>query len=282
MIGDDKIHAKTKRRRSSHGLVEWLLIAIVFLYAGLLLIGPLVAIVQGSLAAGFGNLWTALTAPDSIHALKLTLALSVGATTINAIFGTCIAWVLVRDKFIGRRFLNGLVDLPFAVSPVIAGLMLVLLFGRGGWFTSATEAAGIKILFAWPAMLLATTFVSLPFVIREVMPVLLQAGMRQEYAAYTMGANGPQTFWHVTLPSIRWGLLYGVSLTFARSIGEFGALLVVGGGVIGSTETSTLLIYRSLDDRNYTQASAVALELAVLSFTVLMLMEIFKGKRKRS
>jgi sulfate transport system permease protein len=262
--------------------VEWLLIAIVFLYAGLLLVGPLVAIVQGSLAGGLGNLWTAVKAPDSIHALKLTLALSVGATAINAIFGTCIAWVLVRDKFIGRRFLNGLVDLPFAVSPVIAGLMLVLLFGRSGWFTSAIEGVGIKILFAWPAMLLATTFVSLPFVIREVMPVLLQAGMRQEYAAYTMGANGAQTFWHVTLPSIRWGLLYGVSLTFARAIGEFGALLVVGGGVIGSTETSTLLIYRSLDDRNYVQASAVALELAVLSFTVLMLMEIFKGKQKQS
>jgi sulfate transport system permease protein len=186
--------------------------------------------------------------------------------------------VLVRDDFKGRQLINGLVDLPFAVSPVIAGLMLVLLFGREGWLTPLSDALGIKMVFALPGMLIATTFVSLPFVVRECMPVLAQAGTEQENAAYTMGASPWQTFWHVTLPSIRWGLLYGVSLTLARAVGEFGAVLVVSGGVSGLTETSTLFIFRSLDDRNYVGAYAMAMVLALISFTILMMMEFFKKR----
>ena len=260
-------------------LLEWILIAIALLYAAVLLAAPLVTIVLGAFSEGFRVFLEQITAANAVSALKLTLLLGVGATVINAIFGVCIAWVLVRDDFPGKRFLNGLVDLPFAVSPVIAGLMIILLFGRSGWLTPLSDALGLKIVFAWPGMLVATIFISLPFVIREVVPVLEQMGSQQEQAAYTMGATGWQAFRHITLPSIKWGLLYGVSLTFARTIGEIGAVLVVSGGVSGLTETSTLYIFRSLDDRNYTAAYTTAAVLACLSFIILVVMEFF---RKRS
>lgn len=261
------------------GPVEWVLILLVVAYAAVLLLGPLAAIAWGALSQGLGVLWEQVTSEDALSALKLTLGLALGATLINTIFGVCVAWVLVRDRFRGQRIINGLVDLPFAVSPVIAGLMVILLFGRNGWLTPLADALGIKVVFALPGMLLATTFISLPFVVREVMPVLSQIGLDQERAAYTMGATEWQAFWHITLPAIRWGLLYGVSLTFARSIGEFGAVLVVSGGVSGLTETSTLFIFRSLDDRNYVAAYSTAAVLAVISFVVLVCMELF---RKRS
>jgi sulfate transport system permease protein len=267
------------KARSRHSLVECLLIAAVLLYAAVLLIGPLVAMIWGAFAEGVGVFLEQLTSPDALSALKLTLLLSLGATVLNTLFGLCIAFVLVRDDFRGKRFINALVDLPFAVSPVIAGLMVILLFGRGGWLTQFSDAIGLKIVFSWPGMLLATIFVSLPFVIREVMPVLAQIGMAQEQAAYTMGATPWQAFRHITLPSIKWGLLYGISLTFARTIGEFGAILVVSGGVSGLTETSTLYIFRALDDRNYVAAYATAVELALISLIVLIMMEFF---RKRS
>ena len=257
---------------------ERALIAAVVLYAAVLLVGPLVSILWGALSEGAAPFIKEITSPNALNAVKLTLLLSAGATVLNTVFGVCIAWVLVRDDFKGRRLINGLVDLPFAVSPVIAGLMLILLFGRDGWFTWITDSLGVKMVFAWPGMLLATAFVSLPFVVREVMPVLAQIGTEQENAAYTMGASPWQAFWHVTLPSIRWGLLYGVSLTLARAIGEFGAVLVVSGGVSGLTETSTLFIFRSLDDRNYVGAYSMALALALISFTILMLMEFFKKR----
>jgi sulfate transport system permease protein len=235
----------------------------------------------GAFSEGFTEFWVQLTHPEAIHSLKLTLLISVIASLLNTVFGVCIAWILVNDRFKGRRFINGLVDLPFAVSPVIAGLMLILLFGRQGWFSPLTEALEVKIVFALPGMLLATVFVSLPFVIREVMPVLAQIGAEQENTAYTMGASPWQAFWHITLPSIRWGLLYGISLTFARAIGEFGALLVVSGVIKGLTETATLYIFRSLDDRNYVGAYTLSLLLAAISFSILMLMEIIR-KRTRS
>ena len=269
---------RTQARR--HSFTEWLLIGLVVLYAGALLLGPLLAMAWGALSEGVSTFVREITTDNALSALKLTLIMGAGATIINTVFGLCIAFVLARHKFRGHRLINGLVDLPFAVSPVVAGLMLILLFGRSGWFTPITEKLGIKMVFAWPAMLIATTFVSLPFVIREVIPVLNQAGTQQESAAYTIGASGWQTFWHVTLPSIRWGLLYGVSLTMARALGEFGAILVVSGGVSGLTETSTLFIFRSLDDRNPVAAYAMAMVLAMISFSMLMLMEFFK-KRTR-
>jgi sulfate transport system permease protein len=260
------------------GPVELLLVGVVVLYAAAILLGPLAAVVWGALSQGGAVIARELGSPSALHALRLTLLLSAAATAINLVFGTCVAWVMVRDDFPGKRLLNGLIDLPFAVSPVIAGFMLILLFGRNGWLTPAADALGAKVVFALPGMLLATTFVSLPFVIREVMPVLQQIGVDQEHAAYTMGASRWQTFLRVTLPGIRWGVLYGVSLTFARALGEFGAVLVVGGGVARLTETSTLYIFRSLDDRNEVGAFAMALVLAAVSFTVLLAMEFFKKR----
>lgn len=263
-------------------LGEWALIAIVVLYAAGLLLAPLVAIVWGSLAEGVSAFAREITSADAVSSLKLTLVMAVGATVINTVFGVCIAWVLVRDNFWGRRILNGLVDMPFAVSPVIAGFMLILLFGRTGWFTPLTEALGIKVVFALPGILLATVFISLPFVIREVAPVLSEVSLDQEDAAFTIGASRLLTFWHVTLPAIRWGLLYGVSLTFARAVGEIGAVLVVSGGVSRLTETSTLFIYRSLDERNYVGANAMAVLLAAISFVILLVIELLKKRTEQT
>lgn len=263
-------------------IAEYSLIAVVVLYAAGLLIAPLVAIFWTALSEGFSGFFRQITSVDALSSLKLTMVLAVAATVINTIFGMCVAWVLVRDDFKGKRFINGLVDMPFAVSPVIAGFMLILLFGRAGWLTPLVDSLGIKVVFAVPGMLLATIFISLPFVIREVMPVLSHLSLEQEHAAYTMGASTWQTFWHVTLPSIRWGLLYGVSLTFARAVGEIGAVLVVSGGVSGLTETSTLFIFRSLDDRNYVGAYAMAVVLAAISFIILMVIEFFKKRTERT
>jgi sulfate transport system permease protein len=270
-----------ERRTRPRGAELWLLAAVVA-YAGILLIGPMLGLLWGAVRAGAGPFWKALTNPEALHAIGLTLLFAVGATVINAVLGTCAALVLVRDEFRGKRILNGLVDLPLATSPVIAGFMLILLFGRGGWLTPVANALGIPIVFALPGMLLATTFVALPFVTRELVPVLEQIGMESESAAYTMGASGWTTFWRITLPAARWGLLYGVSLTFARAIGEFGAVLVVSGSIAGLTETATLYIYRALDERHPVDAHAVALVLALFSFVLLLGMEFVRRRRRRS
>ena len=284
MSRNDKIAsaAQNHRRLTRATFSRWALIAIVVLYAAGLLLAPIVAIVWGSLAEGVGTFLREVTSADALSSLKLTLIMAFAATLINAVFGVCIAWVLVRDDFWGRRILNGLVDMPFAVSPVIAGFMLILLFGRTGWFTPVINALGIKVVFALPGILLATIFISIPFVIREVAPVLSQASVEQENAALTIGANRLLTFWHVTLPAIRWGLLYGVSLTFARAVGEIGAVLVVSGGVRGYTETSTIFIFRSLDDRNYVGANAMAVVLAAISFVVLLAIEFVKKRTEQA
>lgn len=277
--------AKPEPRSRSAGssrIIEYLLVGIVLLYAGGLLIAPLLAIFWGAFAEGFSAFVREVTSVDALSSLKLTLILAVSATLINTLFGMAVAWVLVRDDFRGKRLVNGLVDMPFAVSPVIAGFMLILLFGRTGWFAPLIERLGIKVVFALPGMLLATIFISLPFVIREVMPVLEQVNLDQEHAAYTIGASRWQTFLHVTLPAIRWGLLYGISLTFARAVGEIGAVLVVSGGVSRLTETSTLFIFRSLDDRNTVGAYAMSVVLAAASFVILMLIEFFKKRTRES
>lgn len=274
--------ARSRRHAVRSKLREWTLIAVVLLYAAGLLVAPLVAIVWGSVAEGVGAFVREITSIDAVSALKLTLVMAVSATLINTVFGVVIAWVLARDDFWGKRILNGLVDMPFAVSPVIAGFMIILLFGRTGWLTSVTDALGIKVVFALPGILIATIFISIPFVIREVVPVLNQVSRDQENAARTMGATSWQTFRHVTLPAIRWGLFYGISLTFARAVGEIGAVLVVSGGVSRLTETATLFIFRSLDDRNAVGANAMAVILAAISFLILMVIEFFKRRAEKN
>jgi len=251
----------------------WILVIIVVLYAAVLLGGPLLAIIWGAASSGLKAMVRELTSAEAINALKLTIILSLSATIINTVFGLILALVLARDDFKGKRIVNGLIDLPFAVSPVIAGFMLMLLFGRQGWFTATIDALNVRVVFALPGMLLATIFISSPFVVREVLPVLRHLGEDQEKVAYTMGAGYWRTFRQITLSNIRWGLLYGILLTFSRALGEFGAVLVVGGGVTRLTETSTLFIYRALDDRNEVGAYAMALILAIISFSLLLVME---------
>ena len=263
-------------------LAEWALIGLTLLYAAALLFAPLVSLAWGALSQGIGTFWRAVSSPDARSAIRLTLLLAVGATAINTAFGVPAAWLLVRDRsFPGRRLVNGIVDLPFAVSPVIAGFMLIALFGRNGWLAPVAEATGVKILFAFPGMLIATTFISLPFVIREIVPVLAQIGEEQESAAYTLGAGRWRTFWRVTLPGIRTALQYGILLTFARAVGEVGAVLVVSGSIVGMTETATLFIFRALDERNAVAGYAMALVLALTSFVLLTAMEWTKRRPAR-
>lgn len=283
-VKSERIRMAKGRTKSSaqSRVIEYALIGLVLLYAGGLLVAPLVAIFWGAIGEGLSAFARELTSVDALSSLKLTMILAVGATVINTFFGMCVAWILVRDDFKGKRIINGLVDMPFAVSPVIAGFMLILLFGRTGWFAPLMEALGVKVVFALPGMLLATIFISLPFVIREVMPVLKQVNLDQENAAYTIGAGRWQTFLHITLPAIRWGLLYGISLTFARAVGEIGAVLVVSGGVSRLTETSTLFIFRSLDDRNDVGAYAMSVVLAAISFVILILIEFFKKRTEEN
>ncbi len=264
--------------RNAAGWTPRILIAIALAYLIFLVGVPVAAIFVSAFARGPGEVLAQLSRPDVIQAFELTLLLALGAVGVNAVFGTIVAWVLVRQEFRGRSFLNGIVDLPFVVSPVIAGYMIILLFGRQGWFSGLVEATGVRVAFALPGMLLVTIFVSLPFTIREIMPVLRHIGNEPEAAAYTLGASGWQTFWRVTLPGIRWGLLYGITLTLARALGEFGAVLVVGGAVIRNTETATLYIFRALDERQYIGAYSASVVLALFSFAVLIAMEIMRRR----
>jgi len=255
------------------------LIAIAVLYVGALLVLPVATLLRGAFGAGLGRFFEALARPDVLSALVMTAKLTALSAAVNGVFGTAIALVLVRDRFAGKRLLNALVDMPFSLSPVVVGLVLLTLFGKDGLLRPLTDALGLQVAFAWPAMAIATAFVSLPFVVREVGPVLEEMGTEQELAAHTLGASPWRTFVRVTLPGIRWGLTYGLTLTVARSIGEFGAVLIVSGGVAGSTETATTFVYRALEDRDEGAAHAVAVVLALGSIALLLAMDALKRRR---
>jgi sulfate/thiosulfate transport system permease protein len=277
-------NAATQRPENiSRSLSAWrrrLLIGIVFAYVALLILTPLAALLSGAFADGISASLKALSDPDVFSAFLLTLYIAFITVAVHALFGTALAWVLVRYRFRGHWLLNGVIDLPFAVSPVVVGYMLLLLFGRTGLLAPVLEAFNMKIAFAVPGMILATLFVTLPFMAREVMPVLESFGVEQEQAAATLGANGWQTFWMVTFPALRWGFIYGVILTFARALGEFGAVLVVGGGIQGRTETVTLFIYRALDERQYVGAYSAALVLGLLSLVLVISTEFLRKKEE--
>jgi sulfate/thiosulfate transport system permease protein len=248
----------------------WILIALVVLYVAFLILTPIIALTFRAFEQGFGAIVDALNKPEIFAAFWNTLWISIVVVIIHTFFGTLVAWVFVRHRFPGRDLINGLVDMPFAVSPVVAGYMLLLLFGRNGLLAPLIEALGIQVAFALPGMVLATLFVTTPFMIRELIPVLEAFDTRQEKAAATLGANGWQIFWRVTFPALRWGMIYGITLTFARALGEFGAVLVIGGGVQGRTETATLFIYRALDERQYIGAYSAALVLGLFSLILVM------------
>jgi sulfate transport system permease protein len=249
------------------------IIAACILYVGILLLLPLAGIVYTALESGLSKVAETFTRPDVRHAFYLTGVITVITVIVTTVFGVVTAWVLVRQRFPGKSLLNALVDLPFALSPVTVGLAAVILFGLGGWLEPFFQARGIQILFALPSMVLVTIFICVPFTIREVVPVLEEIGKDEEDAARTLGASIMQTWRKVTMPNIRWGLLYGIALTTARAIGEIGAVLIVSGLIKGQTETATLFIYTAIEERLYTEAYVVALTLAAVSILLLVAIE---------
>lgn len=265
--------------RNKEKLVQGVLIALVVGYVGFLIVTPIAGLAFGALERGIGASLASLNHPEIFTAFWNTLWISLVVVIIHVIFGTAVAWVFVRHRFPGRDLINGLVDMPFAISPVVAGYMLLLLFGRNGLLAPVIQSLGIQIAFAMPGIVLATLFVTLPFMIRELIPVLEAFDTRQELAAATLGASAWQTFWRVTFPALRWGLIYGVTLTFARALGEFGAVLVIGGGVQGRTETATLFIYRALDERQYIGAYSASLALGLFSLLLVLGSDWLRSKK---
>jgi sulfate/thiosulfate transport system permease protein len=241
-------------------------------YLGLLVVAPVAMVFYRAFEHGLGAAWDAVTTPPAQHAFYLTVVVTLIAVPLNAIFGVLTALLLARREFPGKRLLNAFVDLPFAVSPVIVGLALILVWGRNGWF----HATGI--IFATPGIVLATIFVSLPFVVREVLPVLVEEGTEQEQAATTLGAGGWATFRRITLPTIRWGLAYGVVLSTARSLGEFGAVSAVSGKISGRTETMTLYVEDRFQAFDLTGAYAASVVLALLALATLGLMLLLQRR----
>ncbi|MEP6662903.1 MAG: sulfate ABC transporter permease subunit CysW [Verrucomicrobiota bacterium] len=250
-------------------LAKWTLITIALAFALLFLLLPLVNVFAQAFAKGFSFYVNSLKDPDSWSAIRLTLLVAVISVPLNLVFGLAASWAIAKFEFRGKPILITLIDLPFAVSPVVSGLMFVLLFGLQGYFGQWLDAHDIKIIFAVPGIVLATVFITFPFVARELIPVMQATGSEQEQAAMTLGANGWQTFWHVTLPSVKWGLLYGVILCNARAMGEFGAVSVVSGHITGMTDTMPLRVEKLYNEYNATGAFAVASLLAVLALFTL-------------
>ncbi len=261
---------------AGHGLetppwLRRLLIGAAVLVMGLLVVLPLLMVLLSAFGKGFATWWNALTTPDAIAALKLTLFTAAIVIPVNAVFGVFAAWSLTRFEFRGKRALLALVDLPFAVSPVVAGLCLVLLFGSQGWFADFLREHQVKILFARPGIVLATLFITFPFVVRELVPLMQQQGSEEEVVARSLGANAWTMFFRVTLPNIKWGLLYGVLLCGARAMGEFGAVSVVSGHIRGLTNTLPLHIEILYNEFDSTGAFAVSSLLAGLALVTLVL-----------
>ena len=252
---------------------------IGLLYLALLLALPVGLIFVRTFASGLEPVIKVLQSPDFQHAFWLSVTLTAIAVPINTVFGVITAIALVRRRFRGRGLLNAVIDLPFALSPVVIGLSLLLVYGQNGMLGGWLKSIGFQVIFAMPSMVLATVFVSLPFVVREVIPVLREIGTDQEEAAYTLGASGWRTFWRVTLPSIRWGVIYGVVLTTARSLGEFGAVSVVSGRLSGKTETLTLYVEERYSEFDLIGAYTAAVVLAVLAVAVLLAMNALQSSR---
>jgi sulfate/thiosulfate transport system permease protein len=259
---------------------RWALRVLVVSYLFLLVIWPVLLVARATFAHGLAPVINALRQPEVIFAFQLTLSAAFWAVVINTIFGVGISILLVRYTFPGRRALNALVDLPLAVSPIVVGLSLVLVYGgRMGWLGGSLEKAGLQVIYAPPGIILATAFVSMPLVIREVIPVLQEIGTEQEQAARSLGASALQTFARITLPAIRWGLLYGVVLSLARSLGEFGAVKIVSGGVAMRTQTATLLVeerYQQFGVENSIIAYTAAFILALIAVIALVIVTAFR------
>jgi sulfate transport system permease protein len=266
------------KRQKKQSWVPAVLIGIAIAYLFLVQYIPAINVFFEAFKKGSGPFLSNLAKPEFLHAAWLTLLLAAISIPVNAVFGLCAAWAIARHKFPGRAIVLSIIDLPFSISPVVAGLMIVLLYGRQGWFGPWLQSHNIQIIFAFPGMVMATAFVSMPFVAREVIPILEEFGKDQEEAARTLGANDWQTFWRVTLPSIRWGLLYGLILTNARAMGEFGAVSVVSGNIANTTQSLPLFVEDAYKQYETEAAFSAAVLLAFLAVITLILKEILERK----
>jgi sulfate transport system permease protein len=262
--------------------VRWTLTGIALLFLAFFLVLPLAAVFGEALRKGIGAYFAAFKDPDALASVRLTLIAALVSVPANVVFGVAAAWCIAKYSFRGKSFLITLIDLPFAVSPVISGLIYVLVFGAQGWFGPWLIEHDYKIIFAVPGIVLATTFVTFPFVARELIPLMQAQGSEEEYAAITLGANGWQTFWRVTLPNIKWGLLYGIILCNARAMGEFGAVSVVSGHIRGETNTMPLHVEILYNEYNFVGAFAVASLLALLALVTLVLKSIVEWRHAQA
>jgi sulfate transport system permease protein len=271
--------SSTKAWSRRRGPVAYVLRAVVIAYLFFLVAWPVYLVGQNTFKDGFDGLQSILTDPDIVHALHLSVEIALIAVVINTLFGVGISLLLVRYRFPGKRLLNALLDVPLSVSPIVVGLALVLVYGgRSGWFGPTLESAGLQIIFAETGMVMATVFVALPLVIREVVPVLEEIGDEQEQAARSLGANALQTFRRITLPAIKWGITYGVVLSLARSLGEFGAVKVVSGNVLGLTRTATLVVEEKYLNFDKGGAYATAFLLALVAVAAIIVVSVLRPK----
>ncbi len=255
---------------------RYLVMGAVFLFLTLVLVLPLVSVFVEALRKGVGEALLNIREPDAVAAIRLTLLTAAIAVPFNALFGLCASWAIAKHSFTGKSFLITLIDLPFSVSPVVAGLIYVLMFGAQGWFGPWLQDHDVKIIFAVPGIVLATVFVTFPFVARELIPLMQEQGVDEEEAAVSMGAGGLTTFWRVTTPNIKWGLLYGVLLCNARAMGEFGAVSVVSGHIRGLTDTMPLHVEILYNEYNFVGAFAVAALLCLLAVVTLVLKSLLE------
>ena len=272
---------RTQAGTTEPAWVRRTLIAIALSFMLLFLVLPLAAVFNEALRKGWDAYWEALKEPDAWGAIRLTLITSLIAVPLNLVFGVAAAWAIAKYEFRGKAFLTTLVDLPFSVSPVVAGLIYVLMFGAQGWFGPWLQAHDIKIIFAVPGIVLATVFVTFPFIARELIPLMQAQGNEEEQAAQVLGATGWQTFWYVTLPNIKWGLIYGVILCNARAMGEFGAVSVVSGHIRGQTNTMPLHVEVLYNEYQSVAAFAVASLLALLALVTLVIKSIVEWRHAR-
>lgn len=274
--------ARRSSRRARPRAFTWGLRVVATTYVGLLVVWPLASVFVGTLAEGWGPIADTFADPYVLSALRLTAVAALWAVALNTVFGVGISLLLVRYEFPGKRVLSALVDLPLSISPVVVGLALVLVFNnRNGWLGVPLDDAGIQVLFSTPAIVLATAFVSLPLIIREIVPVLEEVGIEQEQAARSLGAGSLTTFSRITLPAIKWGLTYGVVLCLARAIGEFGAVKIVSGNLIGRTQTATLVVEEAYFDFQAERAFTIAAVLASVSIIVIIIVAALRVRQER-
>lgn len=264
------------RRTSARS--RWSLRILAVGYVGVLVMLPLVVMLRRTFESGLSAFVDSISSPDAVHAIQLSVLVAVQALVVNTVFGVGVALLLTRYRFPGRRLLSAFIDLPVSVSPVIAGLALILVYGSNGWFGHLLSSIGYQVIYAVPGMVLATAFVSLPLVVRELVPVLEEIGLEQDQAARSLGAGPWQRFWRITLPGIRWALAYGVVLSLARSLGEFGAVRVVAGNVLGQTQTMPLLAAQRYQDFNESGAYAVSFVMVAIAVACIIAVAIMRPK----